>query len=90
VYYLVEVRKLLFSSSLNTIKLLTIEDYVYVFRERGKKKKTLTDALLAGEAAPVCVERCGVHPDCNAFCNRLGYRGGQCLPPVYIQCCCNR
>ncbi|KAJ6703112.1 hypothetical protein OIU85_029118 [Salix viminalis] len=46
--------------------------------------------LSAGEAAPICVERCGVHPDCNDFCNRLGYRGGQCLPPVYVQCCCNR
>jgi hypothetical protein len=37
----VEVRKLIFSSSLNTIKLLTIEDYVYAFREKGKGEKRL-------------------------------------------------
>ncbi|KAM1027151.1 hypothetical protein EV2_041085 [Malus domestica] len=35
-----------------------------------------------------CQGKCEDLPDCNAFCMRVGFKGGKCYPPLYQFCCC--
>ncbi|PQP99422.1 hypothetical protein Pyn_11976 [Prunus yedoensis var. nudiflora] len=41
-----------------------------------------------GMADLQCQAKCEDQPDCNAFCQRIGFKGGDCQPPFYQFCCC--
>lgn len=41
------------------------------------------------QKSPVCQGKCENYPDCNAFCIRIGYKSGQCVPPFGQFCCCD-
>ncbi|CAL8990272.1 unnamed protein product [Prunus brigantina] len=41
-----------------------------------------------GMADLQCRAKCEDQPDCNAFCQRIGFKGGDCQPPLYQFCCC--
>ncbi|KAE8076213.1 hypothetical protein FH972_014877 [Carpinus fangiana] len=46
----------------------------------------LGNALLS----PICQGKCEDLPDCNGFCQRSGFQGGICYPPLYQYCCCRK
>ncbi|KAG2559012.1 hypothetical protein PVAP13_8NG293884 [Panicum virgatum] len=44
------------------------------------------EAVKYGMCQPQCLE---IQPDCNAWCKRIGYpKGGECVEPHNIDCCC--
>ncbi|KAK4585809.1 hypothetical protein RGQ29_023141 [Quercus rubra] len=58
---------------LSTIaKLLIVTVFALIFFSR------------AGMARYVCQGKCEDIPNCNELCQRVGYQGGKCVPPVSI------
>ncbi|CAB4261945.1 unnamed protein product [Prunus armeniaca] len=58
------------------------------------KKLTILLVVIAmvfsslGMADLQCRAKCEDQLDCNAFCQRIGFKGGDCQPPLYQFCCC--
>ena len=43
--------------------------------------------IVAGMARYVCQGKCEDIPNCNELCQRVGYQGGKCVPPLCQYCC---
>lgn len=41
------------------------------------------------KTAPVCQGKCEEFPNCDEFCKRIGFKSGQCVPPLEQFCCCD-
>ncbi|MFS8008059.1 hypothetical protein Hanom_Chr14g01268251 [Helianthus anomalus] len=48
----------------------------------------LLSLICGAEASYVCQGKCEDIPDCDAFCKRVGFVSGNCMPPLYQYCCC--
>ncbi|KEH41261.1 LCR [Medicago truncatula] len=35
-----------------------------------------------------CPGTCKNYPNCNAYCKKIGYEIGECIPPENHFCCC--
>ncbi|KAM2279458.1 hypothetical protein ACFX1S_040299 [Malus domestica] len=62
--------------------------YMYTLSAFDGEWDEMEYSSLGVSADVQCQGKCEDLPDCNAFCMRVGFKGGKCYPPLYQFCCC--